>query len=383
MATKAVVNNATLDAIATAINTKAGTTGTMKPSEMAAKIAAIQIGRWMPPTGWPDLWKIDKHGYDYMVAYLFNADDEYPTFEMSGGLKYVTSDGYYGDGGTHTWDESKDIVVGNERMRWAAILTNSDTVILSLTQVSYKNTLWFSAVGVDIKSSSGSGIGIFDGARILRCIEAKGIYNTGNNSYGDFRNTNSLERADISLYSSCVGNSHAQWINTGINRADFTIMWRGAFTGNGLLGGLNNSIRIKRVEVVGPSDNFDKWYTTTGLKFMPEEYICLNQVNGGYVDYRLNPYATPRVFNTNVSFGFNATSYLAEFKYLFARFIDGNLVDGLAFNMNEVDSSLDLTATISATIKGFFTAPNDPADGTSEQEKIEAAFNAKGWTLAW
>lgn len=383
MATKAVVNNATLDAIATAINTKAGTTGTMKPSEMAAKIAAIQIGRWMPPTGWPDLWKIDKHGYDYMVAYLFKADDEYPTFEMSGGLKYVTSDGYYGDGGTHTWDETKDIVVGNERYRWAAILTNSDTVNLSSTQVSYNNTLWLSAVGVNIRSIARSGIGIFYGARILRCIEAKGIYNIGNNSYGDFRDTNSLERADISLYSTCVGNSYAQWINTGINRADFTIMWRGDKTGSGLLGGLNNSIRIKRVEIVGPSNNFDKWYNATGLKFMPEEYICMNQINGGNVDYRLNPYATPRVFNTNVSFMFGATSYLAEFKYLFARFIDGNLVDGLAFNMNEVDSSLGLTATISAKIKGFFTAPNDPADGTSEQEKIEAAFNAKGWTLAW
>lgn len=383
MATKAVVNNATLDAIATAINTKAGTTGTMKPSEMAAKIAAIQIGRWMPPTGWPDLWKIDKHGYDYMVAYLFKADDEYPTFEMSGGLKYVTSDGYYGDGGTHTWDETKDIVVGNERYRWAAILTNSDTVILFSTQVSYKNTLWFSAVGVDIKSSVSSGQGIFGGARILRCIEAKGIYNTGTNSYGDFRDTNSLERADISLYSSCAGYSYSQWLNTGINRADFTIMWRGNKTGFGLLGGLNNSIRIKRVEIVGFSDNFDKWSNATGLKFMPEEYICLNQINGGNVDSKLNPYATPRVFNTNVSFKFGATSYLAEFKYLFARFIDGNLVDGLAFNMNEVDSSLGLTATISEKIKGFFTAPNDPADGTSEQEKIEAAFNAKGWTLAW
>ena len=383
MATKAVVNNATLDAIATAINTKAGTNGTMKPSEMAAAIASIPSGRWMPPTGWPDLWKIDKHGYNYMVAYLFKADDEYPTFEMSGGLKYVTSDGYYGDGGTYTWDETKDIVVGNERMRWAAILTNSDTVILSPTQVSYKNTLWFSAVGVDIKSIAKSGIGIFYAARILRCIEAKGIYNIGNNSYGDFRDANSLERADISLYSTCTGHSYAQWLNTRINRADFTIMWRGNSTGNGLLGGLNNSIRIKRVEIVGPSTDFDKWYNATGLKFMPEEYICLNQINGGSVDSRLNPYATPRVFNTNVSFRFDATSYLAEFKYLFARFIDGNLVDGLAFNMNEVDSSLDLTATISATIKGFFTAPNDPADGTSEQEKIEAAFNMKGWTLAW
>ena len=383
MADKAVVTQSTLDAIGQAIISKGGATAPMTPAQMAESIAKIPSGRWMPPTMWPDLWKIDKHGYDYMVAYLFKADDEYPTFEMSGGLKYVTSDGYYGDGGTHTWDETMDIVVGNERMRWAAILTNSDTVILSSTQVSYKNTLWFSAVGVDIKSSAMSGYGIFFGARILRCIEAKGVYNTAKNSYGDFRDTNSLERADISLYSTCVGNSYGQWLNTGINRADFTIMWRGINSGNGLLGGLNNSIRIKRVEIVGPSNDFDKWYSSTGLRFMPEEYICLNQINGGTVDYRLKPYATPRVFNTNVSFEFGATSYLAEFKYLFAQFIDGSLVDGLAYNMNEVDSSLGLTATISATIKGFFTAPNDPADGTSEQEKIEAAFNAKGWTLAW
>ena len=160
-------------------------------------------------------------------------------------------------------------------------------------------------------------------------------------------------------------------------------MWRGNHACAGLLGGLNDSIYIKRVEIVGPTDNFDKWINATGLKFMPEEYICMNQIDGGNVDSRLNPYATPRVFNTNVSFGFGANSYLAEFKHLFARFIGGNLVDGLAFNMNEVDSSLGLTATISATIRGFFTAPNDPADGTSEQEKIEAAFNAKGWTLAW
>lgn len=382
MASKSVVNTSTLNAIGQAIIDKGGATEPMTPAQMAFAIASIPSGRWVPPSGWPDIRKIDKHGYDYMVAYLFKVDDAYPTFEMSGGLKYVTSDGYYGDGGSHTWDDTKDIVVGNERFRWAAILTNSDTVILSPTQVAYKNSLWVSAIGVDIKSIASSACGIFNNARILRCIEARGVYNTGNNSYGDFKNTNSLERADISLYSTCVGNSYDQWVYTGINRADFTIMWRG-ISGNGLLGGLNNSIRIKRVEIVGPSNNFDKWYNTGGIKFLPEEYISMNQKDGGRVDIRLSPFATPRVFNTNVSFSFNATSYLAEFKYLFARFIDGNLVDGLAFNMNEVDSSLGLTATISATIKGFFTAPNDPADGSSEQEKIEAAFNAKGWTLAW
>ena len=383
MADKALVTQSTLDAIGHAIISKGGASAPMTPAQMAESIAKIPSG-WQPPSEWPDLRSIFRHSkgpFAYGAAFLFDSRG-FDTISLSGAEKYITSDGatYTTGTATHSWDHSKDI---DGKLVWVLFLFSSDTVKLSSTMVHYLNTLWVYAPGVTIKSSASSSNGIYKNASRLVSFEAKKCLNTGNNSYGDFGNTYALENFDVDEVQLCSGNCYSCFINTGISVIRSKVY---SLNGNGkvsmIFGGYNTLIKVSYVDF-GSVETLDIWYGAA-VKFFPETMIIMKLLNGGKVDARLSAFAVPRCLNINKSFSFENTTYLEEYKDRFACFdIAGNLVGGMAYNMNEVDSSLGLTATISATIKGFFTAPNDPADGNSEQEKIEAAFNAKGWTLAW
>ena len=380
---KALITEQHLTNIADAIISKGGASSPLKPSEMAEAIKAIPSG-WQPPSEWPDLRSILRHSkgsFAYGAAFLFDSRG-FDTISLSGAEKYITSDGatYTTGTATHSWDHSKDI---DGKLVWVLFLFSGGTVTLSPTMVHYLNTLWVYAPGVIIKSIASSGNGIYKNATRLVSFEAKKCLNTGNNSYSDFANTYALENFDVDEVQFCSGNCGQGFRNTGISvirSKVYSLNGRGKVSR--VFGGYNSLIKASYMDF-GSIETLDIWYTTA-IKFFPETMIIMKLLNGGKVDSGLSAFAVPRCLNINKSFSFNNTSYLADYKDRFADFDRaGNLVGGMAYNMNEVDSSLGLTATISATIKGFFTAPNDPADGTSEQEKIEAAFNAKGWTLAW
>lgn len=383
MADKAVVTQTTLDAIGRAIIAKCGATGPMTPAQMAESIAEIPSG-WKPPSEWPDLRSILRHSkgsFAYGAAFLFDSRG-FDTISLSGAEKYITSDGatYTTGTATHSWDHSKDI---DGKFVWVLFLFSGDTVTLSPTMVHYLNTLWVYAPGVIIKSSAESGSGIYNNARRLVSFEAKKCLNTGNNSYGDFKNTYALENFDVDEVQFCSGFCFGGFQNTGLGVIRSKVYsLRGDGRVSTVFGGYNTLIKVSYVDF-GSVDSLGLW-GGANIRFFPETMIIMKLTEGGSMDSGLYAFAVPRCLNINKSFSFGNTSYLADYKDRFADFDRaGNLVGGMAYNMNEVDSSIGLTATISATIKGFFTAPNDPADGTSEQEKIEAAFNAKGWTLAW
>lgn len=97
MATKAVVDNATLDAIGQAIITKGGATAPMKPSEMPAAIAAIPSGGGSADFPF-DGWKRDGKIHLWHKAWV--AGEEVSYFSTLSISDIVTVD--WGDGSSET-----------------------------------------------------------------------------------------------------------------------------------------------------------------------------------------------------------------------------------------------------------------------------------------
>ena len=363
-------------AIDAAIVAKGGTT-TGGLTNAAAAIAAIPSGGgWEPPSYWPDLREVVKnnsHGYAHVAAFLFDRRYTGDTFTIPSDTVLATSDGaFYTSTAIHYWDATKDI---GGKYGWIVVLSDSTIIIKSIGKTYYntRSLLWIYAPECDIETH---GVALFNNAYCLVSVTANKMQENNDNSYAGFGNTSSLENFDVNEVVTCRGNAHGYFQYSRCHHLK-KIVYRN-------VSNLNSTFRGNSMEI----DELVLMYNNTGTQYsgevltMPKKIVIENTANDNLVlDVFPTVYATPEQVISAKSFSLTKTTYVSAFKSKFADFdASGNLIGGMAYNMNAVTG---LTATISSKIKGFFTAHNDPPDGTSEQEKIEAAFNAKGWTLAW
>lgn len=427
MADKAVVTQTTLDAIGQAIIDKGGATEAMTPAQMPAAIQAIPSGDpyynawWNPLPGWPNLRKIlDEDtvtGYSYKFAFLIPCFND--SIVVSGASAYRFSDGAFTtESGNHIWTDSPMESFYDVPLRWFVAYTNSE-------QINYpiKNTycLWV--------CSNGNGYLLCDytafySYQAVRCVEANIRCNRIDYLFMSIQQLEAvLKTLDLSttsdpkrtfaecrslrfvneiigvsgknisnFFSNCGSLVDANW-DVDISELEGNELGN-CFTGN-------NSRRHKLIDIVSNGLTSIGEFRSMRMKKLTDRIILPNVTTIGQymfydnkcellcdqfemtgitsaIDSNTFSYmsmlkSVPPVFKISQSFAFTQNSFTAEYKGNFATFDDGgNLIGGMAYNMNHVSG---LTATISATIKNFFTA--------TEQAAIEAAFNAKGWTLAW
>lgn len=200
MATKCVLNKSTLTGIANAIRAKGGTTETMLPGEMAAKIASIPSGgekydwsKRLQELGWPDIESIvesDTHQYAGKQIELIT--DAMDTTVLKGGVAYLTSDGDFiqsTSNYTKTWDRSKDIAVSDPKFKVRWILSFSNTNTFNDACINASNDsgsvlsnqlLWYANSSTTVRNTETAGwrgfTGCFYLVRINARINVKGSY---------------------------------------------------------------------------------------------------------------------------------------------------------------------------------------------------------------
>ena len=399
---------------------------------------------WHKPANWPDIRAImnekmaEYPQYPYADIMLLDANENKPMVGFSGGQAYLTSDGVFATSGNHYWDMSKDIDIGGgEKVRW--IITfgtvaersrylmadypsiaseilwivgsegrymmnlyanrlykiqclDLDVKIQNLFTISEAKSLVEIKSSIEILSSLTSAQNAFNACRSLRNVPEMDLSSVTNCS-SMFNGCSSLQTIpafDLSACTNCsnmfYGCSSLQTIPAFDLSActNCSNMFNGcsslqtipdfdlsACTNcSGIFGSCN--CKGTRPKLIAPLNTADLNFTSS--TFLPREIVLTGIVLGGTRNF--SQYNTEQVFPVKVQVGssFNMTQLFSDStKQNFATFDEnGNLVGGIAFNMNQVSGA---TAQFNNTIHTYFTA--------TEQAAIEAAFNAKGWTLAW
>ena len=424
MADKAVVTQSTLDAIGQAIIAKGGATAPMTPAQMPAAIQSIPSGgddiHWHKPANWPDIRAImnekmaEYPQYPYADIMLLDANENKPMVGFSGGQAYLTSDGVFATSGNHYWDMSKDIDIGGgEKIRWIItfgtvaerirlLMADSpsitseilwivgsegrymmnlyaprmskiqcldiDVKIQNLFNISDAKSLVEIKSSIEILSSLTNAQGAFSGCCSLRSVPEMDLSSVTNCS-SMFQGCSSLQTIpyfDLSACTNCSGMFNGCSSLQTIPDFDLSACTN--------CSGIFVSCNCKgtRPKLIAPLNTADVRFLSS--TFLPREIVLTGMVLGGTRNF--SQYNTEQVFPVKVQVGssFNMTQLFSDStKQNFATFDEnGNLVGGIAFNMNQVSGA---TAQFNNTIHTYFTA--------TEQAAIEAAFNAKGWTLAW
>ena len=400
MADKAVVTQTTLDAIGQAIIDKGGATAPMTPAQMPAAIQSIPSGgddiHWHKPANWPDIRAImnekmaEYPQYPYADIMLLDANENKPMVGFLGGQAYLTSDGVFATSGNHYWDMSKDIDIGGgEKVRWIITFGTvaertrflmadypsiaSEILWIVGSEGRYMMNLYayrlykIQCLDLDVKIQN-----LFSISDAISLVEIKSsieILSSLTNARGVFngcRSLRSVPEMDLSSVTDCAEMfSRCSSLQT-IPDFDLSACTNCSSMFNGC------NCKGTRPKLVAPLNTADVNFIFS--TFLPREIVLTGIVLGGTRNFA--QYNTEQVFPVKVQVGssFNMTQLFPEStKQNFAKFDEnGNLVGGIAFNMNQVSGA---TAQFNNTIKTYFTA--------TERAAIEAAFNAKGWTLAW
>ena len=400
MADKAVVTQTTLDAIGKAIIDKGGATAAMTPAQMPAAIRSIPSGgddiHWHKPANWPDIRAImnekmaEYPQYPYADIMLLDANEYKPMVGFLGGQAYLTSDGVFATSGNHYWDMSKDIDIGGgEKVRWiitfGTVAERSRFLMADYPSIA-SEILWIvgsegrymmnlftnrmykiQCLDLDVKIQNLFNISESKSlVEIKSSIEILSSLTSAQNAFNACRSLRNVPEMDLSSVTNCSGMFNGCSSLQTIPDFDLSACTN--------CSGIFVSCNCKgtRPKLIAPLNTVDLHFISS--TFLPREIVLTGIVLGGTRNF--SQYNTEQVFPVKVQVGssFNMTQLFSDStKQNFATFDEnGNLVGGIAFNMNQVSGA---TAQFNNTIHTYFTA--------TEQAAIEAAFNAKGWTLAW
>lgn len=430
MSDKAILSHSILNSIGQAIIDKGGASAPMLPSEMAAAIEAIPTGdpyhneQWDPPSWMPNLRKILAE--DTVTGYAH---------------KYaIIVDDYLEDGGISRYSGAAAMRVGNGNVTTANYAPLVDGVTKDgatfYTVVYYTNadSVYAPTPGGLVWLCSGDDTLNIDlsptlNARLkLRCLEGN-FYSVSNSDYALQTNyaleaiIGSIDLSACTKYSRIFASDFSLRTlpaNTVLGDGDgkFTFLFSGCRALKKL-----PEIDLSRATILGetysgcssvssPIDIVAPLVTTIGqilrenrrtklsnriylpavtmlsqymfldvqVRFFCDEFVATgltSDINTNVFNYMGSfIWGLPKKFQVNKSFTFSSlTGLKAEYKDSFAKFEYGSLVDD-CFASNLYDATgLNLTATMPSVLKGFYSA--------TEQAAIQAAFNAKGWTLAW
>lgn len=407
MATKAVVNTSTLNAIAAAINAKAGTTGTMTPSEMAAKISAIPSGGsgswpWSKPDNWPDIREIlEADTYDYAnkaiclrsakFARLTNYSSTIEAYRFSDDPSNLSTEQ------AHTFDRSKDIVIGGERFVWIIVYSDSALDRAFYSQGGTSGTvnpdvLWVYGPDAEVSLSLDFP---FLGCPNLQSVTFKTITQTAGYKrlFGDCNslvevNADTITVADATQ---CFENCYSlKKVNAEIDTSGCTVfdsMWRDARSIASIPDfDISNATSMEQIfrgcyalrsyppNMTFPSGNATMaFYFNFAARSLPDYTDFRNVTSFTSTFNNLIPEMVPETLLCSTDINLNSVNYNVFYKDRFAKFENGEITGGLVYNLNNISEAH--TFTIGPTMKGLFSA--------DERTKIATMFTDKGWTLAW
>lgn len=443
MADKAVVTQATLDAIGQAIIAKGGASAPMTPAQMPGAIQAIPTTdpyyneHWNPEPWMPNLRKIlaedTETRWTYKYAVLLVNKSGISELELNRAQYAAAIRVGNGEPSTNAKIPLRDPVIHNgDEYYYAVIYGNTNNVqMIRSNQFSPYGIVWVCSLRNDGLKLKFAYYSYFDAvaSKNLRCVEADIIGGSDIQEH-QFRSLVALEAIigslDLSetpstsrMFESCTalrylpegskvlgtnGDAKALFQNCHClaGHEDFIDFSNVENLGSCFLGNnLSKPLDVYAPNATSISDFFrdscsrkifsrfyvpnvtsvSQWmFYGTFCRFLADEFVMTgltSDIPDAFFNNLKNCLVElPKKFQVNKSFSFAQCVRLTEdHKDSFAKFENGTLVaDCFASNLYDA-TGLNLTATMPSVLKDFYTS--------TEQAAIEAAFNAKGWTLAW
>lgn len=393
LAENAAAVKAAQEAIDAAIAAKGGTTAGGLTNAAAAISALPSGGDWVKPADWPDIRQILKADADSANPHGLSASAYRCIMLIWCDANTTISMTTYGN--QHAYYEQGQSYIGN------------GTVVDSKGSITFEEAgyhwmiCWGNPWGV---SNYGRG-GLLPETNLVKWVCGQ----DGRRNYLGTSSSGFNRSATLSRVENIVIDDYYRIAFVNCLQLDGSVEFEKRITDGGSSGGLIAGCQFLRhvsgeilFNYLPNTSNNTIFANAYNLEDIPDYIGMLSSTaDGGFSTLR-NLRRLPRVIAPNlvtasaITYSF-ANSPLISRDSLAVFDAAGNIVDGFAKFDPAPDSSYYMsgmtsdatgaagarTMSFHAALKNKFTAPAEVPDGTSEQEKIEAAFNAKGWTLAW